>query len=816
MQLNMEQKKLIHNTVMGQSMVKGVAGSGKTTVAVHRISFLLHNYCFGPQDQILMITFNKSLTHYIEYIYSQIDEDDQYSLFGPKDKNENVKITNIDKLLFFYFRAYCKENRKNLNFVRPDQEQLIWQKCIYELKKNFDDVKILNTKYLGFLKKEVAWIKACNYMDVEAYQTADRLGRTGTKGVGEGPQKLMKNSRTRQAIHELMVLYTRSLHSAGMCDFQDIGLYALRYLKTHSIERYTHIIIDESQDLSKVQLECLMQLYDSGKDYSSIMFVADTAQSIYDTSWLIKGRSFTSIGLDMTGKSNSLAKNYRTTTQIAEAAYSLIEADTEIIGDDNFVKPSLIDKQGTYPVFRRFSTLEEEIRETKRLLLEKLLKQYELKEIAIVARTKKVLEQFQLGFQTEIGTTLCANQEGIDFGENTIKLLTMHSIKGLEFKTVILVGLSDKLIPNQRLMQESDDANYAETMERKLLYVGMTRATERLYMSCHGEPSRFISSIRSQFLKVKDGARFRSLWEVPLSQYLFADKIADLYSKEEKIRQWVLRELLETYHYPLELLGIEYQIQVFSKAGFADAVVFIYRNNKMVPYILVETKQYQAGIGQAQEQLKSYMAVTPEACYGVITDGNSLKVIARDGNEVEDIPVFDHSMLPASIQEYRFIDLLRNRQYSFLRDEDCPDEVIVELDGVQKTLSGHQVVKCPVFADIAAGSPIEMQDEMQELCALPFEWVSAPSETFLLTVKGNSMVNAGIDHGDCVLLRKTNTVENGQIAAVDLDGNVTLKRFRSMGSFILLIPENDEYEPMMVNQGQFRILGKAVGVLKKL
>lgn len=50
---------------------------------------------------------------------------------------------------------------------------------------------------------------------------------------------------------------------------------------------------------------------------------------------------------------------------------------------------------------------------------------------------------------------------------------------------------------------------------------------------------------------------------------------------------------------------------------------------------------------------------------------------------------------------------------------------------------------------------------------------------------------------------------------MELDGNVTLKRFRSMGSSVLLIPENEEYEPMMVNQEQFRILGKAVGVIKR-
>lgn len=84
------------------------------------------------------------------------------------------------------------------------------------------------------------------------------------------------------------------------------------------------------------------------------MFICDTAQSIYSHSWLIKGRSFKSIGFDMTGKSNSLSKNYRTTTQIAEAAYSLIENDKNIVENENFVQPLLIDRQGEYPVCRYF------------------------------------------------------------------------------------------------------------------------------------------------------------------------------------------------------------------------------------------------------------------------------------------------------------------------------------------------------------------------------------------------------------------------------------------------------------------------------
>lgn len=197
MQLNLEQKKLIRSSAMGHSIIRGVAGSGKTTVAVHRISFLLDNYCYGASDKILMVTYNKSLTNYIEYIYGQIDKDDQYGLFDKTELQKNVKITNIDKLLYSYFRAFCQEKGKLLQIVQGQKEIEIWQKSLSNVKKTFGDVKILDAKYLGFLKNEIAWIKACNYVEYESYQSADRIGRMGSKGSNEGPQKLQKNSRIR-------------------------------------------------------------------------------------------------------------------------------------------------------------------------------------------------------------------------------------------------------------------------------------------------------------------------------------------------------------------------------------------------------------------------------------------------------------------------------------------------------------------------------------------------------------------------------------------------------------------------------------------
>ena len=103
MELNYEQKKLITSTNMKHSLIKGVAGSGKTTVAVNRIGFLLDNYCIDDTDEVLMVTYNKSLIQYISHIFKSIDDNKQVSMFeDDKKRNEKVHIVNIDKLIHIY------------------------------------------------------------------------------------------------------------------------------------------------------------------------------------------------------------------------------------------------------------------------------------------------------------------------------------------------------------------------------------------------------------------------------------------------------------------------------------------------------------------------------------------------------------------------------------------------------------------------------------------------------------------------------------------------------------------------------------------
>lgn len=812
MQLNVEQKRIIEAKPNGHVLVKGVAGSGKTTVAVHRIPLLLNNYCHGKDDKVLMVTFNKSLTRYVEYIYDKIQkerESEQLTLIY-QDNSNKLDIKTIDSLMFRYF----KSNKKYSNLeITPEQDlNTIILESIIQVSKLYPKVKILSPTNLAFIKEEIKWIKACNYNELEVYQSVDRLGRISRK-ASDGPQKLRKNSDARESIFRVLELYNKKLRENNKIDFQDMALIALETAKKNKITKYTHILIDESQDLTKVQLEFIKELYNE-KSYSSITFVADIAQSIYPQAWLTKNRSFASIGFDMKGKSTSLSKNYRTTTQIAQAAYSLIEGDEEIIEDDNFVKPSLIDKQGVYPVCKIFKNKNEEADFITKTISKELLKEYELKDIAIIARKKDQLTEMRKYLdKANIPSTMFESKDEFDFNNDSIKLVTMHSIKGLEFKVVIIIGLNGKIMPLNSIANEFEDEDVIESRDRKLLYVGMTRATELLFITSDGKPSKFIGDINYKYLRISNSSNFRRIHRIDIDKYYFKDKILDLYSEEEKVRQWMIKELIETYKYNKDLIEIEKPVSIGSKPGLVDIVVNIYKNKVKVPYIMIEVKRWGLGTERAVSQLKSYMASSSTVQYGIATDGNNIVIINKDEEEIEDIPEFKSSMMPSSLTTYEYINLKHNRKIEFICDLDSPSEIYVNNDGHEDI--EEDVRKVPVFNEIAAGKPVLINDSWEGEFYLPNLWTKSMEDIFILKIKGDSMVNKNIHDGDYVLINKQPTANIGDIAAVDIDGNATLKTYKTMGGKILLIPENDAYEPMFLDEEQVNIIGVAVGVIKK-
>jgi DNA helicase II / ATP-dependent DNA helicase PcrA len=810
MQLNLEQKKLIQLEPSGHCLVKGVAGSGKTTVAIHRIPHLMNQYCHEKDDKILLVTFNKTLLNYIKYLYEKVENaDEQIGIAELMAGDVKVDIRTIDSLVYAYYRR--AKPGAEMKISSSSDRYRIMSKAIHLMAEKEKTHKIINQKNVQFLIDEVGWMDACLIESLEDYQQVDRIGRA-TNVMEKTPQKLLKNSEVRAAVFEVKEVYESLLAKESMTDFRIMNKVALTAPVRES-DQYTHIIIDESQDLTRAQLEMVKRLY-RPKNYSSLMFIADNAQSIYTHSWLGKGRSYTTLGLDMSGKSRSLAKNYRTTTQISEAAYSLLEKDITLQMDTDYVKPSLVDRKGSYPIYRHFATLKEELEHVKSAI-EGLSGEYRLSEICIIAKEKWAAEEAQQYLEQQQVPCAYLDKNDPAFDSDKVKVTTMHSIKGLEFRVVFIICLNDGVIPYTGGAMEEDN-KMMESDDRRLLYVGMTRANELLYLSSHKKPSNFIREIDVSCLRFRRDCCLKPLYRVSVTEYLKKDKILDLYSKEEVIRQWILKELLNSYGYKEQMIDVEYPVMAFSRKGYADLVVSIYHQGRQVPYILVETKKYQAGIEDAAKQAASYMQALETVRYCLVTDGYDLKIFDREMDELDDLPRFNYSMLPDTIERYRFRSYRNQPEMIYERDSDEPGAITLKHMDSELTRDVEEVMEVSVYGDVAAGLPKDANAEVRDTFTLPREWIMQPHSTFLLEVVGDSMKDAGIDIGDYVLVNHQESADNGQIVIALLDEEATLKKYMQMGDSVLLIPENAKYEPINVKPDQVRINGVVIGVLKKV
>ncbi len=122
-------------------------------------------------------------------------------------------------------------------------------------------------------------------------------------------------------------------------------------------------------------------------------------------------------------------------------------------------------------------------------------------------------------------------------------------------------------------------------------------------------------------------------------------------------------------------------------------------------------------------------------------------------------------------------------------------------------------VSVPLVGRIAAGGPITAEQSVEDVFALPKQ-LTGEGELFMLTVSGDSMIDAGIFDGDYVVVRRQPTCENGDIVAALLDDEATVKTFKRRDGKVWLLPHNDAYSP--IDGDHATIMGKVVSVMRKL
>ena len=121
------------------------------------------------------------------------------------------------------------------------------------------------------------------------------------------------------------------------------------------------------------------------------------------------------------------------------------------------------------------------------------------------------------------------------------------------------------------------------------------------------------------------------------------------------------------------------------------------------------------------------------------------------------------------------------------------------------------MVSIPIIGNVAAGQPILAEENIQDYFPIPAE-VVPKGECFILNVRGESMINAGILNGDKVIVNACSTASNGDMVVALIDDSATVKTFYKEDGHIRLQPENDTMDPIIVENCQ--ILGKVYGVMR--
>ena len=249
--------------------------------------------------------------------------------------------------------------------------------------------------------------------------------------------------------------------------------------------QYGALLVDEGHDFEAEWLRLIVQMVDP--ETSSLLLLYDDAQSIYKKKKAL-GFSLSSIGVQARGRTTILRVNYRNTDEILNYAYRfarhyLVPADSD---EDHIplLEPQSAGRHGYMPFMKQLSSFEEEAKYIAGNLKRMHDEGMQWLDMCIAYRSLWMGEELHRALQAAgVPTRWLASQhhkKSFRPGEDRVKLMTMHSSKGLEFPLVAIPGIG--FMPGK----QKDLA-----AEAKLLYVAMTRSTEKLLLTCH-EKSEFV------------------------------------------------------------------------------------------------------------------------------------------------------------------------------------------------------------------------------------------------------------------------------------------------------------------------------------
>lgn len=462
--LHPSQQKLVDADYKGTMKVSGGAGTGKTVAALHRLKHL----CENPDAKVLFTTYTLTLKENLDELIKKMDI-----------CRSRCTLNNIDQVLIETARQYkVKEGYKVLDYSGDEESLKLWREVLETEVTEFDE-KFLYDEYIDV-------IVYFGNTDAKSYMMQQRVGRT--KALSR---------KQRLEIWKLVEKYVALKQERKVVDRLELFNETTKYLNDNNVRPYTNVIADEFQDFSNPELKFLRALVAEG--CNDLFLTGDPMQRIYS------GRkiNFGAAGINVRGvRSKRLKINYRTTEPIKKVAVGVIkgQAYDDMDGGTESIKGyvSLI-HDGEKPEYRIVGNASEEVCQIVEWLEECKQNNIALKDICVAAPSMGLMKEFQTRLHTDgipykvlKGTTRQGSQDGLS-------LCTLHSLKGLEFKVVILMDINERNMPSKETdtypftgMDALDKKEYLSA-KRSLLYVAITRARQLVFIVGFGEATGLLN-----------------------------------------------------------------------------------------------------------------------------------------------------------------------------------------------------------------------------------------------------------------------------------------------------------------------------------
>lgn len=490
-----EQNRIIREPVNKNLIIQGVAGSGKTTVALHRIAYLVYNNRENIKpEQYLIIGPNKFFVNYISGVLPDLDVEDvkqlTYDELCSEILQENITLIDEDikllksiknekeltyqkiKVSMQFKKAldkYIKEIKEStipIYGVRINEKEIISNKFLKQIYNSFEELDEYDNIKTRLMRTNLFFEKYIDenieqYREYSEKELKKALKTYFNKLIPKIPKiyqnflsNLDKYLEISEEIKEQVKINIINLKNKKF-EFEDLSSLIYLKAKINGIDeygKYKQIVIDEAQDYGEFTFFSLKFILKN----AAFSIFGDLAQSIYQYRSIENWESVLNNTFRYQGEIQYLLKSYRTTTEIMDSANNI----TKYI-KLNTAKPVI--RHGKKVSFIKYKEKNEQISLIKRILEQYKTQNY--KTIAIICKNEEEAQELYIKLEMNDIKNITLNDTEYNGG---ICIITSYLAKGLEFDGVIISNSGE------------EEYNSNKIIDMKLLYVAMTRPLHEL------------------------------------------------------------------------------------------------------------------------------------------------------------------------------------------------------------------------------------------------------------------------------------------------------------------------------------------------